>query len=336
MSNLRREKPLVSLDFVFNVWTVKFSKPQEPHDVNHSGVSDHLVTNFRFLDCTWNLTSTEQASRDFQAEHIPHALWFDIDSISQKDTDLPHMLPSDETFQEEMKRLGITNDSIIFLYDRPPFPSAARVWWTFKAFGHDQVYIMNGGLTQWKLKNYPTTSSEKEASLNSSIPQDIPLFKIHRREKMVYTYDQVLQNIVEQKDNPNRPLLIDARSKERYAGTAPEPRPGTPSGHIPGTHNLPFFNLFDMKTGLYHPVETIDAQLQTVLGSHPDSQRPIILSCGSGITACVLAVGLAECGYFNNYDYPSDLERDNERRGFFNISLYDGSWTEFITKQTAK
>ena len=149
---------------------------------------------------------------------------------------------------------------------------------------------------------------------------------------MVYTYDQVIQNVVQKKDTPGHTIHLDARSQERFEGKAPDPRPGVPSGHIPGSKNLPFSKVYDQTTGLYLPVDKMRAEIQEVLKG--ETSKDIVLSCGSGVSACILEVALAECGYYNNFHYPHhrNHQHEHEKHEFYNISVYDGSWAEFGPK----
>jgi thiosulfate/3-mercaptopyruvate sulfurtransferase len=252
------------------------------------------MPHLRVVDASWYLpTLNRDPLADYADAHIPTAVFFDIDEIADLDSDLPHMLPSAEKFSSRVRKLGLGDGTKIVIYDGSGLSSAARVWWMFKAFGHDNVAVLDGGLPRWHaegkpLSNMPENSREKHFT---------PKF----RASMVKNADQLLAGL-----STSDAQIIDARPAGRFDGTAPEPRAGLRGGHIPGSINLPFGQLFDAD-GSFLRGDALRAAF-TDAGINLDA--PIITSCGSGVTAAVLALGLAL------------LDRDD-------IGLYDGSWSEW-------
>jgi len=234
---------------------------------------------------------------EYAEAHIPSAVFFDIDEIADLDSDLPHMLPSDEKFSARVRKLGLGDGTKIVVYDGSGLSSAARVWWMFKAFGHDDVAVLDGGLPRWlaedkPLSNMPENSREKHFT---------PRFRAH----MVRNVDQLMAELSGEASSEGA-QIIDARSARRFNGTAPEPREGLRGGHIPGSKNLPFTNLFDEDGSLLQG----DALRAAFTDAGINLDAPITTSCGSGVTAAVLTLGLALLGHEQ-------------------VSLYDGSWSEW-------
>ncbi len=249
----------------------------------------------RVLDATYFLPGVPRnAEAEFLEKHIPGAQFFDIDVYKDTETDLPHMLPDPDSFAEDMSDLGIGNDSIIVCYDSYGLMSAARPWWMFRVFGHDKVFVLDGGLKQWLAEDRPVESGPAAPRQGR--------FNARFRPELVSDRDAVLTAL----DTP-AVQIIDARSAGRFTGVEPEPRAGLASGHIPGAHNVPFASLLDPATGLILPKAQIEARF---VAAGIDLKRPIITSCGSGVSACVLAIGLYELGRTD-------------------VSVYDGSWSEW-------
>jgi thiosulfate/3-mercaptopyruvate sulfurtransferase len=224
------------------------------------------------------------------------ALFFDIDAVSDHAASLPHMLPDEAGFAATMDRLGIGNDSGLVVYDSAGLVGAARVWWMLRAFGHREVAILDGGLPKWLAEGRPVT-----AAVPTPAPVSRP-YEAHLQPALVRNRDQILANL-----DSRREQVLDARTVERFAGTAPEPWPGRRSGHIPNSLNLPYALLTDPATGTVLPKEALERRFRE---AEVATNKPVVTSCGSGITACVLAFGLYLTG------------RED-------IAVYDGSWAEW-------
>lgn len=265
--------------------------------VSTAWLAEHLDDpDVRIVDATYHLPGTNRdAAAEFAAAHIPGAVFFDVDDIAAPESKapggLPHMLPPPGLFAERMAALGIGNDSFVVCYDVHGLMSAARAWWMLRAFGHDGVAVLDGGLPAWKAEGRP---------LESGAPTAAPArFTAHFRPALVRSKAEVLGGTVG--------TVIDARARERFEGTAPEPRPGLRGGHIPGALNLPFGELLDPATKTLLPPEQIAARFAA---AGLPQNGPVTASCGSGITACVLALGL-------------------HRIGREDAAVYDGSWAEW-------
>lgn len=247
------------------------------------------------IDASWAWPQEHRdLEQEFRARHIPGAVRFDIDAISDHGSDLPHMLPSAEAFATAVAALGIGDDSTVVAYDGAGLMSAARPWWMFRVFGHDKVAVLDGGLPKWQAEGRPLASGPASPARRS--------FTARLRPELVRDARAVLANVTS-----GREQLLDARSAGRFAGTEPEPRAGLRGGHVPGSLNLPFTDLLDAKTKTVRQNEAIAKRLRE---QGVDLARPIVTSCGSGITACVLALGLHLLG------------RED-------VAVYDGSWTEW-------
>ncbi|CAO3609970.1 unnamed protein product [Cunninghamella blakesleeana] len=268
------------------------------------------LNSVKVLDSSWHLDGRD-AYKDFLNKRIPGSQFFGIDIIKDTNTNLPHMLPSPKVFAEAVGELGINNEDHVVVYDTIGTFSAARVYWTFKAFGHQQVSILNGGLPAWLQENQATVGGPIEKPKRQHYQEPI------LQKELVKSYDQVL-TIVDQyqkKMNQNEPIqdlpqIIDARSYARFNGETAEPRPGIKGGHMPGSICVPFREL-DNDLGFYKD----DAALKQLFESKGvDLNKPIITTCGSGITASMLYIAL-------------------ERAGAKKIAVYDGSWTEYGGKE---
>ncbi|KAG0266144.1 threonyl-tRNA synthetase [Mortierella polycephala] len=270
------------------------------------------------LDGSWHMPAMK---RDPIAEfkeigHIPGARYFDIESIKDKSSSLPHMMPSAEQFAAQVGELGISNDDHVVVYDTIGFFSAPRVYWMFKAFGHNKVSVLDGGFKAWKAAGYPIEYGEANIEPKT--------FKTGNLNKsLIRNYDQILQ-IAKDQDGNQHITIVDARSNDRFSGAAPEPRKGLSSGHMPGAKNVSFKELFDSESGKLHSNEQIrktfhdagvDVNQLTTSGSsgQPGKDREVIMSCGSGVSACVLYFAL-------------------ERLGVKNLAVYDGSWSEYASR----
>lgn len=247
------------------------------------------------IDATWHMPGNGKDARaEYLEEHIPGALFFDIDEIADTNNPLPHMLPSPEKFSSRMRSMGIGDGSRIVVYDRTGLYSAARVWWTFRVMGVEDVSVLNGGLPKWKREGRPVESGEPPLRTTRH-------FTARRNADLVRDKSDV-QAILKDKSAE----IVDARSAERFAGKVPEPRPGLRSGHIPGARNVSYGKLVNADGTLKSPNE-----IETLFrDAGVDLHKPVVTSCGSGITASVLALALAELGHLRT-------------------AVYDGSWSEW-------
>ena len=248
----------------------------------------------RVVDATWYLPTADKTGRtEFKKGHIPGAAFFDIDEIADTTSPFPHMLPSPEKFSSRVRRLGLGDGLRIVVYDSQGMFSAPRVWWMFKAFGHDQIAVLDGGLPKWRaegrmIDNLPPFPRERH-------------FTARLQEGLVRTKEQVKAAI----DNGSE-QIVDARSAARFAGTAPEPWDGVRSGHMPGALNVPFDTLTHPNGTFRGPMENKSAFAAAGI----DFDKPVITTCGSGVTAALLALALTDAGHSQ-------------------VAVYDGSWAEW-------
>jgi thiosulfate/3-mercaptopyruvate sulfurtransferase len=249
----------------------------------------------RVLDGSWYLPSSgRDAAAEYLAGHIPGAVFFDLDASSDTSTSLPHMLPSPEAFATRVSALGIANSDEVVIYDGSGANvSAARVWWTFRVFGHPLVAVLDGGLGKW--------TAEKRPLETGAVAFPPSRFVANLHPGLIRSLAAVRANLEHRREQ-----VVDMRSAGRFAGDAPEPRPGLRAGHIPGSRNLPY-------TDLVQPDGTIlpEAELRRrIQAAGIDLSQPVVATCGSGTTACTLLLGL-------------------ELLGARDAALYDGSWTEW-------
>jgi thiosulfate/3-mercaptopyruvate sulfurtransferase len=264
--------------------------------VSTSWLREHLIdSDVRIVDAAYRMPAMRPptATEEYAARHIPGAVFFDVDVIADRTSSLPHMLPQADQFARDVGGLGIGNDDLVVIYDRGDYMGAPRAWWMFGVFGHDRVKVLDGGLKKWL--------AESGAVESASVTLTPKVFQARFNEKRVRGLDDVRRNVESRNEQ-----VIDARSRERYEGTAPEPWQGRRSGRIPGSLNVPFTDLIDPASGEMRS----PAQLKNIFAAaHADISRPIVTSCGSGVTAGVLSLALARLGV--------------------DSALYDGSWAEW-------
>jgi thiosulfate/3-mercaptopyruvate sulfurtransferase len=252
---------------------------------------DHLQSpDVSVLDCSWHMPTTKRTGHnEFLEARIPGAQFFDIDLISDTESSLPHMLPSPEKFASHMRKMGIGDGKKVICYDSAGLFSAARVWWMFKVFGHDDVAVLDGGLPKWKAEGRPL--------------EDGPALKPQERH---FTARFQSMMVRDRSDMRKALQIADARSPARFRGEEVEPRPGVRAGHIPGAKNVHYATLLNADGTLKSETE-----LATVFANAGiDTTRTIATSCGSGVTAAILSLALT---MLNAKDH----------------ALYDGSWTDW-------
>ena len=264
--------------------------------VSTAWLGEHLAApDIHVVDGSWYLPAMARDPKaEFRQAHIPGAVYFDIDEIADTENPLPHMLPSPEKFSSRVRRLGLGDGVRIVVYDGIGLFSAARVWWMFRYFGHEDVAVLDGGLPKWRAEGRPLEAGDPT-------PRDRH-FTARVNGLLVRDFDQVKANI-----ESAREQVLDARSAGRFAGTEPEPRAELRGGHVPRSLSLPYGELVDPATGTMLPAEALRAKYEA---AGVDMRRPVITTCGSGVTASALTLGLHLLGH-----------RD--------VAVYDGSWTEW-------
>ena len=258
-------------------------------------LAEHLKDpDLRILDASWYLPDAQRDPRaEFDDAHIPGARFFDIDEISDQRSELPHMAPPTEKFMSRMRAMGVGDGHQVVIYDGAGLFSAARVWWLFRLMGKRDVAVLDGGLPKWRAEGHPVTDTP-------AVIRDRHM-TVSRQNQLVRDVTQVAR-AAKLRDH----TIIDARAADRFEGRTPEPRAGLRSGHIPGSRNLPFRNLL-------RPDGTMKDQAGLVAAfaeAGADLSKPVITTCGSGVTAAIITLAL-------------------ERIGKTDHSLYDGSWSEW-------
>lgn len=266
----------------------------QPIFVSTQWLADHLdQPDVVVLDASWYLPAQQRdAAAEYAAGHIPGAVRFDIDAVSDHSSSLPHMLPSPQDFAKAVGDMGITPQSRVVIYDGLGLFSAARVWWTFKIFGHAFAAVLSGGAPLWRKESRAWTQNQSQP-----VPQTYPV--------PVQQAGVADLAMVKSWSADTTVQLVDARAADRFRGEAPEPRAGLKSGHIPNSFNLPFGGL--LSEGQLKSKAEIEATFKT---AGVDLSRPIATTCGSGVTASILAIALESIGHHVT-------------------ALYDGSWSEW-------
>jgi thiosulfate/3-mercaptopyruvate sulfurtransferase len=256
----------------------------------HLGAPDVAV-----LDASFYLPAQNRdATAEYAAAHIPGAHRFDFDALADPSSGLPHMLPSGDVFAAAVGAMGIGNDARVVVYEGSGLQSSARAWWMFRCFGHDGVAVLEGGLPKWTAEGRATESSAPSAAAAT--------FAAKLRPELVRGLDDVRANV-----DSGAALVLDARSRGRFDGSEPEARKGLRSGHIPGSACMPFTELVDPETKSLREPESLRALLAQAGVS---AGQPVITTCGSGVTACILGLALHLTGHDD-------------------WAVYDGSWTEW-------
>ena len=267
--------------------------------VSTAWLADHLKDpDLRILDATWFLPNETRNGRDeYDAGHIPGARFFDIDDISDQRSELPHMMPSTEKFMSRMRKMGVGDGHQIVVYDGMGLFSAARVWWMFRLMGKTDIAVLDGGFPKWQAEGRRI--------------EDLPPV-IRDRHMTVTRQNQMVKDVtqVASASKLGDYVIVDARSPERFRGDAPEPREGLRSGHIPNSRNVYYADLLNPDGTMKDP----DVLRGIFEAAGVDLSKPAILSCGSGVTAAILALAM-------------------ERMGKTDHALYDGSWAEWGTFQ---
>jgi thiosulfate/3-mercaptopyruvate sulfurtransferase len=268
--------------------------PQDSFFVSTAWLAENLdAPDLAVIDGTFFLPDEKRdAKAEYLEGHIPGAVFFDIDAIADHTTNLPHMLPHPENFAEAMEKLGLGDGMRFVVYDASNLQGGARVWWTLRVFGARDVKILAGGLPRWRAEGRP---------LEQGLVRRVP-----RRFTADFDSASVAgAETVKRASEAGSAQILDARAAARFSGMAAEPRPGLRSGHIPGSLNLPWRDV--VQSGEIKPADEI---MTLMAQAGVDVERPVITSCGSGVTAAILVLALASVG-------KSD------------VALYDGSWAEW-------
>jgi thiosulfate/3-mercaptopyruvate sulfurtransferase len=268
--------------------------PASPHLVTTEWLAERLgKPGVAVVDGSYYLPAAKRDARaDYLAGHIPGAVFFDIEEVADHSSDLPHMLPGPSQFGQATGKLGIGKDDTIVVYDGAGLMSAPRVWWTFRIFGAEKVFILDGGLPKWKAENRPLEAGEVKPAAK-------------KFDAVMQTGAVAMLSDIQMAFNNDSAQVVDARPADRFRGQAPEPRPGLSSGHMPGALNVPSAGIIE--DGRLAPRERLT---KIFADAGVDLDKPIITTCGSGVTAATLWLALDALG--------------KTPRG-----LYDGSWAEW-------
>ncbi|MFK7774289.1 MAG: sulfurtransferase [Saprospiraceae bacterium] len=272
MTNINLPTPIVSIE-----WLVTH--------LNHP--------NLVILDATKTKVGQKELSKAAKTKRIPRSRNFDLqNTFKDQEATLPNTMPSPKYFEEEIRKIGINNESVIVVYDHHGVYSSPRAWWIFKTMGHENVAVLNGGFPAWKEANLPI-------AIQAKYDGEAGNFKINYQPNLIKSAAEVLATL-----DKNDVAILDARSDGRFHGTAPEPRAHLKGGHIPGSQNLPSSKI--IKDGkLMSPTE-----LKEIYDAFHLENKEVIFTCGSGMTACVIALGAEVAGYQSK-------------------AIFDGSWTEW-------
>jgi len=263
--------------------------------VSPAWLSEHLdAPDLRIIDATWFMPGDARNAKElYAARRIPGAIFFDIDEISDTDSDLPHMLPSPEKFASRMKKLGIGDGCRIVVYDAQCLFSAARVWWTFRVMGVEDVAVLDGGFPAWEKADYPIETGTPRTRMERH-------FTARVRGDLVRGLADMRRAV------DSGAAILDARPAPRFRGETAEPRAGLKSGHMPGARSVPFGALVNENGQM----RSVDELKRIFADAGADPAKPAICTCGSGITAAIIALALA-------------------RLGRWDAAIYDGSWAEW-------
>jgi thiosulfate/3-mercaptopyruvate sulfurtransferase len=273
------------------------SYPNPEALVSTNWLAEHLTDpGLRILDCTWHHVSTNLDGRtQYRGRHLPGSVHFDIDHVADKSNPLPHMLPTQTDFANKVGLLGIGSDDQIVVYDRLCGGSAAaRAWWMFRVFGHEKVAMLDGGYGKWTKEKLPTNMSPVRPEPRSFTATFSP--------SLVRTLGEMQANLASSAEQ-----VIDARGPGKFNGTQEDLFPTKKLGHIPNAINIPWADLIDPESGAFIPSDALAARFKA---AGINLQRPIVSTCGSGITSCVVALGLFLIGHRT-------------------AAVYDGSWAEW-------
>jgi len=269
--------------------------------VSTAWLAAHLeAPDIRIADASWYLPSAgRNAKAEYRSAHIPRAVFFDIDDLSDETSDLPHMLAPTIKFSSRMRKLGLGDGNLVVVYDGSGIYSSPRAWWMLRAMGHEEVVVLDGGLPKWRREGRPVEDLVPNPTRRHFTPRPNP--------KLVRTFGEMLTNLAAKGWQ-----VADARSPARFHGREQEPRPGVRPGHIPDSKNLYYADLVS-PLGTLKPIE----ELTTLFGAKDITlDRPIVTTCGSGITAAINLLALTSAG-----------AKD--------VALYDGSWAEWGSKPGA-
>ncbi len=275
------------------------TKPPSDALVSTQWLADHLdAPDVRVVDASWYMPAENKSAREiYDTQHIPGAVFFDIDDIAAEDrAPLPHMMPDAIRFSAKVRKLGLGDGVRVVVYAQSGSAFAAcRAWWMLRHFGHNDVVVLDGGLPKWLAEGHPVTDTP-------TLPRERH-FTARANSFLLREFDQVLSNVTTRREQ-----LVDARAAERFRGNVDDP--WGKSGHVPGSYNLPFTELLNAD-GTFKSADEIKAAFDE---AGVDLNKPVVASCGSGVTACVLAMGAYIAGHKQ-------------------VAVYDGSWAEWATTE---